>query len=466
MNLHSTKEQKWFYLALGVVVFINLGLLLGEFSYSGYAKRLGLLIVLFFGCYILHHKKVLITCYLLLLLSLTPQAMIYPPLHLAGFDVYMFDLLSGAVFVYYMAQLLLSKQRSKGIQQIVNKYYFILLAIGLFPVLAEVVRGKYNIMSSYRFFFYFIWVPVIVKLVQEHRHPAKILKYMLFVNLVTIIIAFAKHFSNRGFCLYYLDISGEMVLFILLVIFSACLFHKSLFGNDKMNLIMFLFLLFILIVHHSRKMYLAFSVSGILLYYAFGKMARMRMVNISFRFLIVMLFLMAGLCYFGIFGDFVDRAKSIFVLPIEENISKVDSSVGFRIYAISRCLKTICKYPLAGIGTGESMQLLDYGGRNFYGFTVSSPHNYHLQGLVSYGVPVMILVYGILIKLLRLSWKSIKKQADADKTFIAMGTFFGFIGFMVAMCFEGFEVATMLIIWLFFGLVVGFANIDHKNTVG
>jgi O-antigen ligase len=385
-----------------------------------------------------------------------------PPLCFGGFDVNILDLIAAMAFIYYMSQLLLARGHVNETQERINKRYLAFLVVGLIPVLAEVIRGKSDILYPYRFFFYFILVPMLVKLVQEHPRPIRIIHYMITINSASIIVALVKSVALEGFQLQYLNIPAEINMFVLLIMLAFCLKRKPLLGNNITTVVIFLFCLLCLLIDHSRKMYVGFAIGSFLLYLAFKDLPTKR--NFLFSSLITTSLLLGFFYYFGVLEAFVERSKTIFVLPIEDNVSEVDLSVGHRLHAWTICRKVISEYPLLGIGTGEkSNDILDKIGGDPYGFHAHSPHNFYLQGLVLYGIPLMVLIYCVIIDFLRLSWKNIRRlPKNVNGTLIAIGAFCGFISFSTAMFFEGFEIRTMFLIWLFFGLTIGFANPVQK----
>ncbi len=176
-----------------------------------------------------------------------------------------------------------------------------------------------------------------------------------------------------------------------------------------------------------------------------------------------------GFCYYsGLLEDIVSRSKTIFVVPTFDKVGVVDSSIGTRLYAWENATKIIIKHPLLGLGSAVRNKIanqLETGGA-YYGlkYTGGSMHGFHLTVLAYYGIPVTILIYCVIITLLKSSWSKMKKTIIGSRKHhtIALGMFLGFICFMIAMFFEGFEVRTMLWTWILLGLTVAFANLDRK----
>ena len=462
--------QKWFYLALGMAAFINLALLLGRVSYSGYTKLLVLLGVFFAGCFILYQKQVLATFYILLILALSPLiSRLIPYIRLGGFDVSEYDIISGGVFVYYIYLLLYTKKRFEGIQQKANKFFFLIMVIGLIPVLIEIARGSTDILHLYRFFLYFVWVPVLIMLVQEHHEPIRIVNYMVVINLSLMTIALIKHFTNFGFRLMYLEICQEINLFVLLMLFPFCIFQKSLLGGTRTTFIIFLVCLAGLLIDHSRKMYLGFFVGCILCYFIFKGISLKRKTKLICASLIIVL-LVLGFChYFGLLESIIYRTKSIFVLPSMSKIYSVDQSIRTRLYAWEEAKRIIFEHPLVGSGNAVAIDISNMleAGREHYSLTYrgGSMHSFHISVLATYGVVITGIIYCIVISLLKNAWENIKSVSvnSGKYQFVAVGMFAGFLGHVIAMFFEGFEVGSIVTTWFLFGLFLGFANLVSKE---
>lgn len=406
---------------------------------------------------------------ILLLLITIPQILTYVPdeIRLGPLGVHVFDIFTGMAFVWWLHYCIIAKNTLTLLQVKLNNIYIIILCVGFIPVVVGALYGKDDLLSTYRFFFYFVWLPVLVRFLQKHHHPKRIVYYIIVVNLLSSLMALYKHFTTVGFRLGYLEIHNEMNLFILMTLLALCLCREHLFGRNKKVFIIFFLFLIVLMIDQSRKMYLAFALGGMLLCINNFKdrsqkeKSRALAIGLAMMLLILVLFRQ-----FGWSSDFASRVKSIGVIPGVTDIRTVDRSIGFRMSAWQASLRVIRSHPFFGTGTGENKLLLDEIEKEkiYYGFggKSMSPHNFYLSMLASFGIPVVVFIFCVIFYLLKLSWRNMKKLPITNYA-IAQGVFFGFIGFAVAMFFEGLAIFTILDLWVFLGLVLGFANLNPQQ---
>jgi len=406
---------------------------------------------------------------ILLLLFTIPQVLWAVPeeVRLGPFGFHVFDIFTGLAIIWWLHSYFIAKKSFTSIQFKLNNIYFIFLWIGLIPIIVGAFRGKDDLLGAYRFFFYFIWLPVLVRFVQKHPRPTRIVYYLIIVNLLSCLIALYKHFTTIGFHLSYLEIHNELNLFIVLLLLALCLSKESLFGKNKINYIIFFVFLVTLLIDHSRKCYLAFVIGGMLLFLNnFKDRTRKERRVALFAAFVVAISVLVLFKQFGLSDDFKKRVKTIGVIPGITAIESVDQSIGFRLAALQVGLRVVGMHPFTGTGTGRSELLAEeiekekirYG-LIYHGY---SPHNFYLSMLVSFGIPIVVFVCCVIFYLVKLSWNNIKKLPRENRA-IAQGMFFGFIGFIIIMFFEGFEIFTILDLWLFLGLLLGFANLNQQQ---
>lgn len=412
------------------------------------------------------------TILILLLLFTIPQILWKVPdeIRLGQFDVHLFDVFTVLAFVWWLRYFITVKNSVKSIHFKLNNIYILLLLVGIIPVIVGAFHGKDNILGAYRLFFYFVWVPTLVRYIQQHRHPFRVVYYLVIVNLLSTILALVKHFTTIGFEIGYIEIHNELNLFILLTLFSIFFSKQCLFSKNKIMFVSFILFLFALFFDLSRKMYLAFILGSILLCISNIKARYNKQTG---RFIVagvaIALLIFGIFNHFGWSSHFKSRFKTIFVVPGVTSIESVDESIGFRLATLKVGLEIIRKYPFLGTGSGESLALFEkireqkrIYGIHYHGY---SPHNFYLSMAVSFGIPITAFICSIVIYLLKLSWSNMKKNNKDKLHAAAKGMLIGFIGFAIAMFFEGLEIFTTLDVWLFLGLALGFANLNQGKQL-
>jgi len=407
----------------------------------------------------------LMTLFILLVLFNTQQVAVLMPEYfvVGGFGVTWFDLVTVCAFIYWITQSSFTNKPSWDLKKKINKTYFMFLLVGLIPVFIGFINGKSNLLYAYRFFFYFVWVPVLIQLLQKPRRATKVLTYLIIINSVSIVVALFTHLREVGFTIFYLTNYRELNLIVSLVLLSFLMAKDHLLGK-KMDVLIFILCILALLFDQSRKIQIAFLLGSIILYFNYKKIQK-RKVIINKQVLAVILLIIVGLGFMGLWSTVIERLGTVIVTPSQIQSGTIEPSAFFRLYALIGGIELVKEHPFTGMGAGDAMEIEQYMlgasgiSRNL------SPHNFYLSEMLYYGIPIVLLIYLIIFRFIRQSLHEIRKVPSplvSKQKITALGITAGYIGFMVAMFFEGYAVQSIVNTWLFFGLMLGFINLCSK----
>jgi hypothetical protein len=410
----------------------------------------------------------LMTFFILLVFFSVPQVYDFIPgsFRMGGFDITWYDLFTGGVFLLWISQLMFTKNPCKGFLLKINKIYFMFLLVGLIPIFIGFINGRSNLLYAYRFFFYFVWVPVIIQLLQKPKRATKALNYLIIINLASVVAALYIHFKEVGFEIFYLTNYYELNLIVSLVLLSSFLAREPLLGK-KMDVFIFILCILAFIFDQSRKMQIAFLLGSIILYFNYKKIHKTKVI-INKQVLAVILVIIVGVGFMGLWSNVIERLETSFVTPSQIQTGKVEMSAFIRIYSYIGGLNLIKEHPLFGMGAGSPIEIQEWIASGFGINTSLSPHNFYISAMLYYGIPIVLWVYYVIVGLIRWALHEIRNVLASSITkqkIISLGMTAGFIGFMVAMFFEGFEIQTIVDTWLFMGLLLGFANSNKKSVI-
>lgn len=412
----------------------------------------------------------LMTLLILLVFFNIPQVHEFLPgsFRIGGFDVTWYDLLTGSAFLFWISQLMFAKNPCKGFLLKINKIYLMFLLVGLIPILIGLIKGRSNLLYAYRFFFYFVWVPVLVQLLQNPKRAMKALNALIIINSASVIIALFIHVKNMGLNIFYLTNYRELNLIVSLILLSFFLAKDRLFGK-KMDILLFILCILAFVFDQSRKIHIAFLLGSIILFVNYKKIYKRKTI-INKKVFEIILIIMVMIGFFGLGDKLLERFKTLEITPSQIQTGDVELSAFFRIYALIGGIKLIKEHPIIGIGAGDAIEMQNWlaEGRRMGIIGSLSPHNFYISAMLYYGIPIVLWVYYIIVGLIRWALHEIRNVLSSSITkqkIIALGISAGFIGFMVAMFFEGFEVQTIVDTWLFMGLLLGFANSNKKSVI-
>lgn len=209
----------------------------------------------------LHFSKNIYVFFLftLILLTRTQLSSLLPyTIWIGGFGFYQYDIITILIFFIWIKQYFFGAKLSDSILYRVNKYYILFLLLGCIPVLFGFLKDKPNLFAFYRYFFYFVWVPVLIQFLEDPKWSKYCIHILIIVNVVSVGFALIQHFNKLGLELYYLDINKEANLFILMVLISLLLSKKYFFNSPILTFLLFSISVLALIIDRSRKMYMVF----------------------------------------------------------------------------------------------------------------------------------------------------------------------------------------------------------------
>lgn len=423
-------------------------------------------------------KKYTLFIFSILVFSLTPQSVKILPyvIRIGNFDVHTIDLLTGAVFIPWVLRILVKHGRQKITMLKADKMYIAFLIVGLIPVLVGAVKGKSNLFFVYRFFFYFIWVPVLIRFLRNPNQANRVVHVLVVVNLCSVAVALFNHFKELGLRIFYLDMHHELNLFVCIVLLSLVLARKPLFKSKVLTLIAFLICVFAISIDGSRKIFLGMSIGTILLFaFIFWHHPRDKtfLLKVSVASIAAM-FMLSAVCGDKAWNHARLRYQSIFVMPSTDVIEQTtDVAIGFRLYAIKCGLEVIKQHPIVGLGGGGQIELnekINAGVSLFrYGFPSGyrnpNPHNCYISILVYCGIPIACWISFVIYRYIRFSFYSVVQniRGGSRAPVLALGMILGFIAFLTAMFFEGFAVKIIVDFWIFIGLALGFSNLSYQK---
>ncbi len=405
------------------------------------------------------------TFFILLVFFTGPQIYIILPytIRVGFFDLYWADLLTGGVFIFWLTRLLHTKSSFKGFQLKINKIYFMILLIGLISIFVGLIKERENLLYAYRFFFYFVWVPVLIQFLQKPQRAMKALICLIIMNLISVIIALCTHFADVGLQIGYLNNYLELNLFSLLVLLSFFLAKKPLIGK-RIDVLIFIICMLALIFDQSRRMYIAFFLGGIMLFVNYFRIYKGKMKISSALKIVLLVVIIIG--FFGLWDKIMERVKTALVTPSQLQTGEIEPSAFFRMYALIGSLELIKEHPFIGVGAGNPIEIQNWlaKGLSLGYIGTLSPHNFYISASLYYGIPIVLWIYYIIYRLIKRSFRELRRAPPYLKKqgITALGMIVGLISFMVAMFFEGFEVRTIVDSWLFLGLMLGFVNLHSK----
>lgn len=379
-------------------------------------------------------------------------------IHIFGVDMTPFDVLTAMVFMHWVGPYIFAKPHPRYIQVNFNKLYFKFLLVGLIPILVGLTMGKGNPLYAYRFFFYFVWVPVLFDYFQDRKKALKALKVLVAANFLSVLLALITRIVTLGFTLGYVQVHYELNLFITLLMFSMVISKEKLFNKEGLDLLILITSIVAIIIDHSRKMYLALLIGAIMLIIFQIRFFNNRHAKKTALAITVSVVLIVG--SLGLWNKVLARFSTVFISPSQiQTFEGVDTSGAFRLYALLSGLQIVKENPVFGVGSGDAIEM-SRAIMLKYGHTISlSPHNFYLSMTLYYGIPIVLWVYYEIFRFIMWSFRetiSSRSPFFRKHRAISLGMITGYSCFLFSMFFEGFGVDTIFDKWILLGLMLGF----------
>ena len=377
---------------------------------------------------------------------------------------YYYDLITCGVFLLWITRIMRKDRIVTQFQLKIEKVYCSLLIIGIIPVIVGYINENSHLLYAYRFFFYFVWVPAIMQLFQNQERSIRLLKIIIGINFASILFALINHFNVNGLTLSYLDMAYTITLILCIVILSTILHGNYLFRSKIITYSIFYIYALAILINHSRRIYIAILIGiTLLLLQILGSKGEKH--GALLKMVVVFSIILISLTYTGIYYDIAERFSTMSNVTGAESM---DKSIEFRRYAMFVGIEKVMEHPYLGVGTGydEGLTTLLMKAGTQYGYEGGSPHNFFISSMHYYGIPIMLFVLYFILKFMLIAWKYsiVKKTQKYDKVqSISIGMIIGFIANFCILFLTGYGAETTLSIWLFLGMIMGFANQINAN---
>lgn len=422
---------------------------------------------------------------ILLLLTSLPPANQLIGVHVfdfLGMKFYIFDLLSGIVFIRFLMDGFDGK-RGKNIFYQSKHIFYIVAIVGCIPLFYGFLKGKEDVLYYYRFFFYSLWAPYFYSHLSRSRKKTIVsLKIVLGMNGLSLLFCLILHFLTHGFSINYLGISYDWNVYCFFIVISCFILRYSISHAKWITLSLLVIGVCSFIFDPTRRVYIALGSALILLFFTKRKFLNFSKTTYHLSLIgalsLIILFTNYDLHVhiFSRFGNLarVQVARGYSYMTGAQILDEIaDASVARRYLAMWESIQLIKDHPIVGIGTGKRTEWLDRYDAigsvlnlSFYKIGGRNPHAFYFQMYMLFGIPIGTLIIYLIYKN-TMHWSRLGdllvKSGAKQPAFSIYGILFAMICYLIYLVVNSFGLQSFLTLWILLGMTGGFIQNTFLN---